>query len=843
MPPHLAADGVAAHVRAQPDMTLVVDRVLGLDDIAAELALVPRDVPCALLLVAPAADVDARIQRWRAERPGLAVGWIDVVDYTLHLSLRDPGLDHRALLDAVRVLVRRSGEGDLARTEHFRLHAVTGSTEEAARAPSAPVSGTDLSERPLLTAALQWIHVLLRNAIPEAGTQGSSEVPGVTLTAAALAGAMDARAPQAKPTMPPDVVEADASLTRALMAADIRTEPLAVAFRAFRLTPLEFRILVLALAPELDVRYQRCMSWLVDDFGRRVGTVALFAALLGEPSMIRRQLAHSSNLVRWRAIDGTLGITRAGDEPLRVDPPIAGWLLGERSALDHDARVRRLMHLLPWPGSALLSDRDRVNAEALVEKLQSRELPQWLIFAGDDTSGWRALLELGADGRRTIPIRIDAARLAGLDTAEIEESGVRLGRLRRMTGRPLVVDAWYSDQTQQDDDALRLLLAAIGGTGGRAAVVCSDPARIIRLLGATHCTVHDRPPLDATARADAFQVAARALEIDLGDDDAKALAERYPLPIESLEEAVQLARGQRLSNDDEARSRERFTAACREVAAEGVSRLANRIDPSYRLDDLVLPADRVRQLREIVTSVHLAPKVLDDWHFRDQLPYGRGVSVLFHGASGTGKTMAAHGIAHALDVQLLRVDLSKVVSKYIGDTEKNIDRVFLDAQRSGAAILIDEADALLGKRSEVKDAHDRYANIEVAYLLQRMEAFEGLAILTTNMRHNLDPAFLRRLRFIVDFPRPDVEAREQIWRRCLPPESHALDDAAFRLIARKIDLTGGHIRQITVRAAFVAAAEDSRIGLGHVAYASRAEFAKLGVPAVELEAPAQRRAA
>lgn len=153
--------------------------------------------------------------------------------------------------------------------------------------------------------------------------------------------------------------------------------------------------------------------------------------------------------------------------------------------------------------------------------------------------------------------------------------------------------------------------------------------------------------------------------------------------------------------------------------------------------------------------------------------------------------MAAMGVARSLDIQILRLDFSRVVSKYIGDTEKNIDRVFNDAQKSGCAILIDEADALLGKRSEVKDAHDRYANIEVAYLLQRMEAYEGLAILTTNLRQNLDAAFLRRLRFIIDFPRPDAIAREEIWRRCLPEKSHTLDAAAFRLLARKVELTGG----------------------------------------------------
>ena len=218
------------------------------------------------------------------------------------------------------------------------------------------------------------------------------------------------------------------------------------------------------------------------------------------------------------------------------------------------------------------------------------------------------------------------------------------------------------------------------------------------------------------------------------------------------------------------------------------------------------------------------------------------MTALFYGPSGTGKTMAAMGIARKLGIQLLRVDLSRVVSKYIGDTEKNIDRVFSDAQRSGSAILIDEADALLGKRSEVKDAHDRYANIEVAYLLQRMEAYEGLAILTSNMRQNLDPAFVRRLRFMVEFPRPDVGARELIWRFCLPDESHELDQAAFRQLALRINLPGGNLRQITLRAAFIAAAAETRINLEHIADAARAEFAKLGMPPVEIDVNGRRAA-
>jgi SpoVK/Ycf46/Vps4 family AAA+-type ATPase len=196
--------------------------------------------------------------------------------------------------------------------------------------------------------------------------------------------------------------------------------------------------------------------------------------------------------------------------------------------------------------------------------------------------------------------------------------------------------------------------------------------------------------------------------------------------------------------------------------------------------------------------------------------------------------MASLAVAKRIGVQVLRVDLSRVMSKFIGEVEKAIDRVFSDATQSGAAVLFDEAEALFGRRSEVRDAHDRYANIEVAYLLQRLEEFEGLAILTTNLRHNLDPAFLRRLRFVIEFPRPDASDREKIWRRCLPQESHALTAESFHLLGRRLELSGGSIRQITLRAAFTAAAKNAKITLRDIDAASRAEFLKLGLPAIDL---------
>ncbi|MFO1207166.1 MAG: ATP-binding protein, partial [Burkholderiales bacterium] len=531
------------------------------------------------------------------------------------------------------------------------------------------------------------------------------------------------------------------------------------------------------------------------------------------------------------------------DEPLRLDPLIVDWLLGNSAALDLDVHTRRVTLMIPWPGASLLErQQERANAAKLVGKVQGSGRIQWLLLGGHTCADWRALFELGANILQLQPIRVEITRLAGIDVIEIEECALRLGRKTLLTGQPLVIDMSGTDSTAQEDDSLRSLLGSLGSTGCRAALICPDEARIARLLGSAAFESEDEAT-PAAARIWAASAASRGAEVFLAEEAAEATAKRYPLQVDGLERAMLLARSRPLSEESEVGRHERFVAACKEVTSERLSRLAERIEPIFELDNVVLPADRKQQLIEIVESVRLAPKVFDEWSFREQLPYGRGVTALFYGPSGTGKTMAAIGVARRLGVQILRLDLSRVVSKYIGETEKNIACVFSDAQKSGSAILIDEADALLGKRSEVKDAHDRYANIEVAFLLQRMEAYEGLAIMTTNLRQNLDAAFLRRLRFIIDFPRPDVEAREEIWRRCLPEKSHTLDAAAFRQLARKIDLTGGHIRQITLRAAFVAAADNKAIGLAHVAYAANAELAKLGRPAVAIDVPEHRKAA
>jgi AAA+ superfamily predicted ATPase len=273
--------------------------------------------------------------------------------------------------------------------------------------------------------------------------------------------------------------------------------------------------------------------------------------------------------------------------------------------------------------------------------------------------------------------------------------------------------------------------------------------------------------------------------------------------------------------------------ACLGHARPDLEVLTRRIRPRAVWDDLVLPADRKEVLRGIAVHLRHRHRVYQDWGFAGRGERGLGISALFAGPSGTGKTMAAEVIAAELGIDLYRVDLASVVSKYIGETEKNLKKIFDAGEAGGAILLFDEADALFGKRSEVRDSHDRYANVEVSYLLQRIEQYRGLAVLTTNLKNAIDAAFLRRIRFVVPFPFPDVAARTEIWRRIFPAET-PVNGLDVRKLAR-LSVAGGNIRNIALAAAFLAAEEEVPVSMGHLARAVRGEYAKLEKPLTTAE--------
>lgn len=273
---------------------------------------------------------------------------------------------------------------------------------------------------------------------------------------------------------------------------------------------------------------------------------------------------------------------------------------------------------------------------------------------------------------------------------------------------------------------------------------------------------------------------------------------------------------------------EQLWDACRREARHDLEQLATRVESQAGWGDLVLPESAITMLHTLAAQVRQRTRVYREWGFAERSTRGLGISALFVGGSGTGKTLAAEVLANELRLDLFRIDLAALVSKYIGETEKNLARVFSVAERSGAILLFDEADALFGKRSEVRDSHDRYANLEVSYLLQRIETYHGLAILTSNLKQAIDTAFQRRMRFIVPFPFPDAAARSAIWARVFPSNTPVADLDLGKLA--RLSLSGGHIRNLALNAAFLAADEDTAIAMRHLRTAAESEFAKLEKP-------------
>jgi SpoVK/Ycf46/Vps4 family AAA+-type ATPase len=290
------------------------------------------------------------------------------------------------------------------------------------------------------------------------------------------------------------------------------------------------------------------------------------------------------------------------------------------------------------------------------------------------------------------------------------------------------------------------------------------------------------------------QIWERSLNGRFSDGDVSALANKFKFTAGQIKDAISSAQKLAILHEREEISIEDLNNGCRIQSSQKLTALAKRIKPKYRWDDLILPKEKKEQLKEVKNYIKNKGVVYQDWGFDNKLSLGKGLNVLFSGTSGTGKTMAAEVIASELELDLYKIDLSMVVSKYIGETEKNLNRIFKEAEQSNAILFFDEADALFGKRSEVRDSHDRYANIEISYLLQKMEENEGIVILATNLSQNIDDAFLRRMHFNVEFPFPEEEYRYMIWRSLFPKEAPVAEDIDFEFLAKKFKLAGGNIK-------------------------------------------------
>jgi hypothetical protein len=456
-----------------------------------------------------------------------------------------------------------------------------------------------------------------------------------------------------------------------------------------------------------------------------------------------------------------------------------------------------------------------------------------VMLLGPDSEGKRDLARLLAErlGRPLVLARVDqlARHELGLDRAAFLAA-----RAARLIGA--VVLWWDLDSP---DPGTPADVGARVDAVARASQTFDLPAVALALgacpasqaaCGAARLRSVSFPLPDAEERQWRWTRGLRAEGIDLGGDDAQMLAEVFRFDGVAIDQTIIAARDRAAWRDvgHQALTRDDLVQAAQAHSSPVLAQGATRIETGATWDDIVLPGDQLAQLREITDRVRHRHTVITRWGFGTRLRTGPGLTALFAGPSGSGKTLAAQIIASTLGLELYRVDIPRVVSKYIGETEKLLDALFRAARHGSAILFFDEADALFGKRSEVKDAHDRYANIEVSYLLQALEEYDGLTLLATNLRHNLDDAFVRRLSFCVPFPYPEEGERRRIWARCWPAEAPLGDDVDLNFLARQFKLTGGNIRNVAIAAAFTAAADGGRVTMPHLIRGVRREYQKMG---------------
>ncbi len=594
------------------------------------------------------------------------------------------------------------------------------------------------------------------------------------------------------------------------------------------LGPFEVGVLLLCLASEVDASVERLLAYAQDDVTRRRPRVDLLLRLFGEGGYEERDaLLPRAALIR-------LGLVALLDEPgqpatplgaryVSLDPRVAEYLLGS-DALCH-----------PMAGSAAIEPPDENLSLLLAHDLRlalrgvatapDESRPRTVALCGPDRALLRGAASAIASGWNrpllvvNVPALVAEAGLSSAVTLALREAVMQ-------DALPLL------EQVDQLEPGDRARLAA--ELEGQALVPLAAVGLAVE-AGWPGFRI-DVEELDFDRRSALWRQAVPGAD-GAEERSIDSVAAKFRLGVDGIRRAGEQAAVAARWRDPSAAapSTDDLHASARSQSAPILSGLARKIVPHYHWDDLVLPGDALEQLREISARVEHRHRVYEAWGFERKLSLSRGVIALLAGNSGTGKTMAAEVMANALGLDLYRIDLSAVVSKYIGETEKNLDAIFREAERSNAVLFFDEADALFGKRSEVKDAHDRYANIETAYLLQRMEEYSGIVILATNLKMNLDEAFVRRLHFVVDFPMPDESFRQRIWQGAVPPEAPVSGDIDWEFLARQFKVSGGNIKNAVVAGAFLAAGEGQAIGMSHLIRGMRREYQKLGRMVTDIE--------
>jgi hypothetical protein len=598
----------------------------------------------------------------------------------------------------------------------------------------------------------------------------------------------------------------------------------------FELDGFERDVLLICLAPALDVRYERLYGYLQDDVTLKWPSANLVLDLLVEPGLGR--LRYTSYLAEDAPLfaRGLLRrlVHRGEDQVsslsqmMRPEETVVAWLMGRYVPPPSEGVQASLTAPQETGFDCLAVGRSGwTTLEAWCASAAEQGAPI-LALSGPDEGTQSAVARLCAArlGRPLLTVTPLAPEGEAVPGAEALPAALRDARLSCAV---LYLDRWSPCLHEVGASTLNAALLAYEGPAIVSGVEEWRPSgsRREREIRRIECPI---PSYEGR-----LAMWEHLVQEGAGDarPDLEALAGQFALTSAKIRDAFAAARDRAAQDGRSLEGRDLFSSA-RAHSSPRLSGLARKIVPRYSWADIVLPDDQMALLHEIVDTVRGRPIVLGEWGVGAKLASSSGVTVLFAGPPGTGKTMAAEVIANELELDLYRVDLSTVVSKYIGETEKNLERIFEEAQSSNAILFFDEADAIFGKRSEVKDAHDRYANLEISYLLQRMEIYDGVAILATNLRANLDEAFTRRLQFSVHMPFPEEAYRLRIWRTLFPPGVPRAADVDFGLLARRFRLAGGNIRNIIVSAAYLAAADGRAVTMAHLMHGTRRELQKMG---------------
>ncbi len=594
----------------------------------------------------------------------------------------------------------------------------------------------------------------------------------------------------------------------------------------FRLMPFEIDTLLICLAPELDLRYEKLYSYLQDDVTRKRPTVDLVMRLLcyslEEKFEARKYFLPTAPLLKNRLLSFT------GDDQLpllsralKMDERVISFLLGTDGI---DQRIRNFTTLIEPKRSfndIISTDNYRNGLMEFTKLLSSMKNPVMLFFNGPYGTGKKLTAETICREQGIPLLVVDSKGLKGSESIE--------------TLKLILREAMLQGSSPYFEGFDALLEKDSGASVPDLIQYMDRFPNLIFLSGEMPFEprgIHDHSFIRFDFSLPSFTLRKHLwksfLNGNITDVDMDALAVKFKFSGGQIRDAIFAARNVASAKGKSELSMEDLYQVCRSQSSSSISALARKMETRYTWDDIVLPKDAKDQLKEVAGHIRYRGVVYSDWGFGRKLSIGKGLNILFSGPSGTGKTMAAEIIAKEVQLDIYKIDLSNVVSKYIGETEKNLAKIFKEAETSNAILFFDEADALFGKRSEVKDAHDRYANIEIGYLLQKMEEYDGVVILATNLSKNIDDAFLRRMQIVIEFPFPDEAQRRLIWAGIFPKDAPLADDIDYKFLSEKLKLAGGNIKNIALTSAFYAAENSRKIGMHHIMHAARREYQKMG---------------